>query len=99
MFAIISIPENTGDVMQLCATRYPHMAHLQHVINLPQRAGSDFKTNLNRTEALVPIPQEVASDYEQAFGNDLVSVIADYGQLLRYMADNKNDWVRKGHDE
>ena len=89
MFAIISIPPNTGDVMQLCADKYPHMLYLTQLIALPQRGWSDFKTNLTKTKAVIP----VNAIYGEKFGDDLVEAIADYDGLLTYLGDNREEWV------
>ena len=93
MFAIISIPPNTGDVMQLCADKYPHMSYLTQLIALPQRGWSDFKTNLAKTQAVVPVPQLSLTSYEEKFGDDLIEAIADYDGLLTYLGDNREEWV------
>jgi len=93
MFAIINIPSNTQDVMSWCATRYSHMGHLQHLIDLPQRGASDFKTNLANTKAVVPIPQINFTSYEEKFGDDLVEAIVSYDELLAYLSYNRAEWV------
>ena len=93
MFAIISIPVNTGDVMQLCVTKYPHMAYLHSTINLSQREGSDFKTNLTKTKAVIPASQLSLASYEEKFGDDLVGPIVSYDELLAYLSYNRAEWV------
>ena len=89
MYAIISIPQNTGDVMQLCVDKYPHMSYLSQLIDLPQRGWSDFKTNLTKTKAGIPIN----AIYGEKFGDDLVETITSYDELLAYLSDNQAEWV------
>ena len=93
MYAIISISPNTEDVMDLCATKYPHMSYLNQLMNLPQRGTSDFKTNLTKTKAVIPSPQISLDSYEEKFGDDLVEKITSYDELLVYLSDNRAEWV------
>ena len=93
MYAIISIPQNTGDVMQLCVDKYPHMSYLSQLIDLPQRGWADFKTNLTKTKAVIPALQLSLNSYEEKFGDDLVEKITSYDELLAYLSYNQAEWV------
>ena len=93
MFAIISIPPDTEDVMAWCSTKYQHMSYLSQFVGMAHRGTSDFKPTVAGTKAIVPTPSSSAGSSEDTFGDDLVSVIPDYDSFLKYLDDNREEWV------
>ena len=91
MFAIITIPPDTQDVMAWCAETYPHMNELSNYISLETRG--DFKTTIARTQAVVPAPEPTTNNYEDKFGDALVEIIVDYSGFLNFLTANQEEWV------